>query len=181
MKNRLILLGVLVGVLGYMYYSYVVSSPQYSVFQMYQAVRAHDYEGFDKYADIDQIADNMADEIVPEAQVDTSINLNLNVFEIVKLNLAPRINTGLTRAVVIDNAKRELKNNIEEKGEIEKATYREDNLFKALNEIKITTQGSVALVAVPIDGKPLNLKMRKVENYWEVFEVDIKSPALQDN
>lgn len=179
MRNKLILLGLLLGVLGYMYYAYIVSSPQYSVFKMYQAVRAHNYEEFEKYADVDQIVDNVVDDFIPQEEASTNLDQNLNVLEIIKINIAPQISTGITKAIVVENTKRELKQQIEENGEIESATYRQDNLFRALNEIDATVHDKVAEVSVPIEGKPLNFKMRRVDGHWEIFDVDIESPALQ--
>src|SRR3954470_7350905 len=68
-KHHIIgLLLIFLIIVGVFSWFYIKSTPQYSLYEMYKAVRAHDYAAFKKYADIDSIASNVIDKALAGAQ-----------------------------------------------------------------------------------------------------------------
>ncbi len=155
-----------------------ISSPEYAAYQMFKAVREKDYQKFEKYADVDSIAEKGVDEFAKKFPEKSPLKLNLNVLNIVGLNLSHEIDIAAMKPAAVENVKNGIREAVEE-GYIKGASYSEDSLVKAMQEIKSEKEDGFVRITVPIDEKPFYMNMRKINGHWEVFEIDINSPSIK--
>jgi hypothetical protein len=84
------------------------------------------------------------------------------------------------KPTLISTIKSGIKKNIES-GDF-KLGYQPKDIFKVLTDINIKKDGKVATVTVNSkDNKPLTLKMRKLDNYWQVFDMDLDLSSVKTN
>ncbi len=170
-KLLLLIIPLVFIVLGIFGWFYIKSTPQYSLYQMYQAVKSHDYKTFTKYADIDTIVSNLVDKAIEQSKKEQAAKATGNEWEQLGANLAQGIIMGM-KPSLISAAKSAIQKGVEA-GNI-KSAYKPQNLVKTLMSLKVTQDGKVATVTVTgNDNKPLSFKMRQVEGYWQVFDMNL--------
>ncbi len=158
-------------------WQYVIRTPQYSIYQMYKTVQAHDYQSFIKYFDVDSIAENIVDKAFEETKETSKDEAGDNAWYELGKNFAE----GLM-IMMKPKLKEEFRNEI--KKQIEAGDFRTDydprNLVKAFTKMKVQKDGTVAQVTLTNDEqKILSLKMRQMEGYWQVFDMDFDTSDLK--
>lgn len=182
-KKLAIILSGFIGVLllsAFVGWQIIKVSPQYSLYQVYQAVDKHDYETFKKYVDVEGISNNVIDKVLAstteESKKDTSnndpfyqlgYNLGLSLITQMKPRLKEEMISGIKKAVEEGNFKKE---------------YKPKNIFDYYGIVKVKMDGKVADIAIKMQGKEdLKLKMRDVGDYWQVFDMDLPIPKANSS
>lgn len=176
-KRLTIILSGIVAILllsAFMGWQIVKASPQYSVYQLYQAIDQHDYEKFKQFVDVDGISNNILDKALEsateESKKDTSNNLfyqmgynfGLGLFTSMKPQLKESMVSGIKKAV--------------EEGDFKKE-YKPKSIIDLLSVVKVKRSGKVADVDIIAQGKEnLRLKMRDMNGYWQIFDMDLPLP-----
>ena len=150
-------------------------SPQYSIFQIYQAVGQHDYEKFKKYFDVEGISNSVVDkafeQATEEATTDTS---NDDPF----YQLGQTIGMGLITSMkpqLKEKIASEIKKAVEE-GEF-KSDYKPNSIIEYFKVVKAQREGKVATVTIKSQGKEdLKFKMRDLGDYWQIFDMELPVP-----
>lgn len=150
-------------------------SPQYSIYQIYQATDQHDYDKFRKYVDVESISNNVVDKALSSAinksKQDTSnkdsfYQLGYNI----GLGLVSAMKPQLKKEVVSS-----IKNAVEE-GSF-KTEYKPKSIIDYFNAVTVKKNSKVADIAIKSMGKEiLKLKMRNVDDHWQVFDMDLPAP-----
>src|SRR3989338_9248560 len=120
-KIAFILLGI-IGILlivAFAGWQIIKVSPQYSVYQIYQATSQHDYEKFKKYVDVEGISNNVIDKALASATEETKNNASndpfyqlgktfaMGLITAMKPRLKEEIVSGIQKAVEQGNFKTE--------------------------------------------------------------------------
>lgn len=180
MKKIIIGLPIVLIIIGIISWTYIQSTPQYSLYQMYQAVRAHDYNTFIKYADTDSIANNVIDKVVEDSKQKQS--KSGNEWEELGQNMAQGMIIAM-KPSLIQQMKSSIRKGVEE-GDLKGADYTSGNVIAALTKMKVQREGKVAdVTAFDDNNKPLKFKMRQMDGYWQVFDMnlDTDSDTASDN
>lgn len=152
---------IILSAVGFFGWTYVRASPQYSLYQMELAVENHDYSSFSKYFDVDTFATNFVDSVINQ-ESGTLGPLGLALISALKPQL-------------IDKVRTEIKNDIEQ-GNSQPLNFNLGNFWTAYQKTTVIQNGNEASVVVkPSDSssKSLGLKMKKIDGYWQVFDIDI--------
>jgi hypothetical protein len=179
MKNRytipLFLLAlVLAGFLGWFYFT---TTPQYSLYQLYEAIKARDYAAFTYYVDVDSLANNAIDHGLGAAEREAEKRATNPLVRYGREVVGKLVVSA--RPKLVEAFKSRLKNEVAS-GNISEISFDQANLLVVFLKIDVEKNGKVADVLVPISKrKPLALKMRKVENHWQVFDIDINSLTIK--
>jgi hypothetical protein len=143
-------------------------SPAYSIGQLAEAVQRRDWDGVQKYVDIDSVVRHAVDAAVSKAVKQDTTGLGALAAGIVKS----------TKADLVAQAKLTLRQGVEQ-GQSTLATDSISSVgFFAINQVKsVTYVGDEALVTVEVPlarGKPLELKLRmkRVGDHWRVIAID---------
>lgn len=172
-------LGLLLVIASIIVWQVVKASPQYSVYQLYQAIDQHDYEKFKQYFDVEGISNNIIDKafssVTEESKKDSA---NKDPFSQLGYNL------GLT---FVASMKPQLKETMISsiKKAVEDGTFKKDykpkSIFDIFTIIEVKKTGKVADVFIKAQGKEnLKLKMRDVNNNWQVFDMDLPIPETNN-
>ena len=176
-KIAFILLGI-IGILlivAFAGWQIIKVSPQYSVYQIYQATSQHDYEKFKKYVDVEGISNNVIDKALAQATESTAKDTSNNdPF----YQLGQSIGLGL-----ITSMKPQLKEKMttEIKKAVEEGTFKTDykpkNIVGYFNTVQAKKDGKVATVTIKTQGKDdLTFKMRDLGGYWQIFDMELPVP-----
>lgn len=177
-KKKFIYIGAAVGavLLLLISWNYIRTSPQYSLYQMYRAIEARDYEKVTKYVDVDSVVDNTVNQILEETKEETQADES-DPWAAFGQSLAEGFIMAF-KPQLKEEAKNTIRNQIES-GEFKK-DYKPGNLAKAYTKINVEREGKVARVTINSEEKePLKLKMRQKENYWQVFELEFEIPDAE--
>lgn len=152
----------------------IKSSPQYSIYQVYQAVGKHDYDKFKKYVDVEGVSNNVIDKALASATEETKNNTSndpfyqlgqtfaMGLITAMKPRLKEEIVSGIQKAVEQGNFKTE---------------YQPKNVTNFFSLVEVKKNGKVADVVVKAQGKDdLKLKMREMSGYWQIFDMDLPVP-----
>lgn len=169
MKKLKLSIGILVALLLIVLLSwrYILSTPQYSLYQLYNAVKVHDYQTFTKYADVDSVVGNVIDKVM--AQNGETANSQGNGWD----QLAQGLVLSM-KPTLVQTAKNEIKKQVEQ-GSFQ-TNYKPNDFLKGFFAIKVKQDGKVADVTLPSQNskdKPLSLKMRQLDGYWQIFDMNI--------
>ncbi|MCL5409654.1 MAG: DUF4352 domain-containing protein [Patescibacteria group bacterium] len=178
-KIAIILTGV-VGILlvvAFIGWQFIKVSPQYSVYQIYQATSQHDYEKFKKYVDVEGISNNVIDKALAQATESTTKDTSNN---------DPFYQLGQTIGIgLINSMKPQLKEKMttEIKKAVEEGTfktaYKPKNIFGYFNTVQANKDGKVATVTIKTQGKDdLTFKMRDLGGYWQIFDMELPVPEV---
>lgn len=178
-RTKLILAGVFIALILLIGLGVRValSSPQYSLYQMYGAVKEHNYEKFKKYVDIDSVTTNVVDKAIESAKQNTDTTSG-NVWE----------NLGATFAVsLFDSMKPGFKTTLTStiQKAVEEGTFKSDykpkNIIQIFQMISVKRDGKVADITIKAKGvSDLHIKMRNLNGYWQVFDMDLPAPSTND-
>lgn len=175
------LLIILAGVLAVLVISAIIGwqiirvSPQYSIYQLYQAIDQHDYEKFKQFVDVDGISNNIIDKamasVTDESKKDVSNNdpfyqlgqnFALGLVTSMKPQLKESMISGIKKAVEEGSFKKE---------------YQPKGVTELVTTIEVKKTGKVADVVIKAQGKDdLKLKMRDLGGYWQIFDMDLPLP-----
>jgi hypothetical protein len=170
-KLYVLLIPIIIAFMGIFGWLYIKSTPQYSLYQMYQAVKAHDFTTFTKYADIDTIVSNLVDKVLEQSNKEQATKATGNEWEQLGANFTNVFIMGM-KPTLINAAKSAIQKGVET-GEI-KNGYKPQNFVKTMMSLKVAQDGKVATITVMgNDNKPLSFKMRQLEGYWQVFDMDM--------
>lgn len=170
-KLSFLIIPVIIVVVGIFSWLYIKSTPQYSLYQMYQAVKSHDYKTFIKYADIDTIVSNLVDKVIEQSKKEQAAKSTGNEWEQLGASFAEGIILSM-KPTLTTAAKSAIQKGVET-GDI-KSGYKSQSLFKTLMSLKVVRDGKVATVTITgDDNKPLSFKMRQLEGYWQVFDMNL--------
>ncbi len=176
LKIILSVLVVLLVVSAIIGWQIIKSSPQYSIYQVYQAVNKHDYEKFKKYVDVEGISNNVIDKVLASATEETKNNTSsdpfyqlgqtfaIGLFTSMKPKLKEEMVSGIQKAV--------------EQGDFKK-DYQPKNVTNFFSLVEVKKNGKVADVVIKAQGKDnLKLKMREINGYWQIFDMDLPAPKI---
>jgi hypothetical protein len=154
-------------VLGYFSWTYIQTTPQYSLYQMYQAVAAHDYPTFTKYADVDSIVGTLVNNAIDKSNQQTSGGGLIQLGKSLIFKLAENMKPTLINATKVA-----IKKGVEA-GDI-KSVYKPQNVLMTLLELKVEQEGNLATIYVVKNNKIVTaFKMRQMEGYWQVYEMTL--------
>jgi hypothetical protein len=161
----LVLIAMLVGA-GLWWLDYT-RSPAYSLGQLAQAVQDRDWNGFQKYVDIEAVVGQVVDAAVSGSVKGDTLGLGSLV-------------TGLAntaKPALVQQAKETLRQSIEASAATAGAAAGSLAGFFIANQVKsVTYVGDEALVtvAVPYSGKvfDVRLKMKRVDDHWRVTGIE---------
>lgn len=178
MKKLLISLGAVVAIIliaGFLAWNYIVTTPAYSFFQIYSAIKAKDYNSFTKYADVDSIVTSVVNKVMDKAQADmekTSDQSGLG-------DWGKSFGEGLIammKPAIISQAKAAIKKGVES-GVLLNADKNAKNasLLVLLSKTKVTKDGeNVDVTYIGDDKKPVTFKMRQTKDkYWQIYDMDL--------
>lgn len=168
-------LGVFLVIASIIVWQIVKASPQYSIYQLYQAIDQHDYEKFKQYVDVEGISNNIIDKALTstteESKKDTSNNdpfyqlgysLGLGLVNSMKPQLKETMITGIKKAVEDGSFKKD---------------YKPKSIPDIFSVIEVKKTGKVADVIIKSQGKDnLKIKMRDMNGYWQIFDMDLPLP-----
>ncbi|PJE67834.1 hypothetical protein COU95_00330 [Candidatus Shapirobacteria bacterium CG10_big_fil_rev_8_21_14_0_10_40_9] len=158
-------------------WNYVKSSPQYSVYKMYKAVEAHDYETFTKYVDIDSLVSSLVDKALEETKQKQAQETKGSEWAQLGQSFAEGL-IALMKPTLKEQIKEAIKKEIEQ-GNFKK-DYKPANAFKAITQIKVQRDGKIAKITLTNEKKgTLSLRMRQKEGYWQIFDMDFDFSELK--
>lgn len=150
----------------YLSWTYVRTTPQYSLFKAYQAVSVRDYQAFTKYADVDRIVDTYVaqkfkDDDMEQRSDNILLQLRTTLMNTLRRNVKPA--AANTTKIVI------------KKG-VESGTffalYKPHTVLMMLLTAKVIQVDDVARVEIKEKDKQTTiLKMRRLQDHWQVYEV----------
>lgn len=151
---------------AYFSWTYVRTTPQYSLFMAYRAVGSRDYEAFTKYVDVDKIIDTYVTQKFKieegEKRPDNFLlQLGNKLISTLRRNMQPTA-VNATKVIV-------------KKG-VESGTlfslYKPHTVFAMLITAKVIQDNDdVRVELVEKDKQIITLKMRKIQDHWQVYEV----------
>ena len=143
-------------------------SPAYSIGQLAEAVQRRDWDGVQKYVDIDSVVRQAVD-----AAVSTAVKQDTSGLAALAAGVAQ-----FTKPALVAQTKQTLRTSVEQG----QSTLTTDSIslvgFFAINQVKsVTYVGGDALATVELPlarGKPLELKLRmkRVGDHWRVIAID---------
>lgn len=177
-KKWIFLLGLfIIGVIFLFFY--IKSTPQYSLFKVYQSVKKHDYTTFSKFVDVDTLVDSLVDKSLEESKKQREENNSSSEWEELGNSFADGLVT-LMKPTLVSTIKSSFQKNIES-GDFE-FNYQSKDIFKFIKDMKIKKDGNLAVIVInDKDNNPLNIKMRKIDNYWQIFDMDIDLSNINPN
>lgn len=145
------------------------ASPANSFKNLIVAYKKKDLDSVEKYVDINSVVDNIVDDIVAEIRNDTKFSLIFGSNDIKEV-LNSKLD-GIRRKYKSD-IRNSIKNgslNVDWKliGKI----VEDDKFDEALNEGNLKVNGNLAEFEIVTDKGKLDVKMRKVEGHWVVYEI----------
>lgn len=163
------------GIIGWQ----IKSSPQYSIYQVYQAVSKRDYDKFKKYVNVEDVSNNVIDKALASATEQTKNNTSNDSF----YQLGQSFAMGLIISMK-PRLKEEMALGIQkavERGDF-KTEYKPRNVFNFFNLVLVKKNGKVADVVIKAqDRDDLKLKMRDKGGYWQVFDMDMTLPKTDNS
>ena len=153
----------------------ILQSPEYSIYQMFQAAQRHDYATFSRYADTEDVARASMETIFNKSTKDMG-----NRFKRGSQTEQRFLEIYLTQTkpVLKEDVKYALKHQIET--DVFYPEYQPQNLLRALCDIRTNKQGYTATIALLPAGQsnvtlPLNLRLRRIGWHWQVFEIQLQN------
>lgn len=181
MKKKLLIgLPALLIILGLFVWIYVRSTPQYSLFLTSSAIRAHDYKTFTKYVDIDTVVSNVIDDALAQSAKEQAKAPQGDQWYQLGQSFAQGLITAM-KPTLIQKAKDEVQKEVET-GTF-KNNYSSNNLVVQFFAIKVKQDGKVADVTIPANNpknKPLVVKMRQTNGYWQIFNMALDTSNLNN-
>ncbi|HUV46852.1 MAG TPA: DUF4352 domain-containing protein [Candidatus Bathyarchaeia archaeon] len=172
-KKVLPIILILLIVFGFFGIEYIKTSPQFSMYKMSKAVRQHNYEEFSKYFDMDSVVNNIIDKAFKETEEESTDNelgeLGKGFAEGLLIMMKPAL-------------KEEFKNQLKEQVETGSfgENYQTKNTLKAFTMTRVKKEGHIAQIEITNEnGEKFNFKMRKKDDYWQVFDMDFDTSELK--
>ena len=154
---------------------YIQSTPQYSLYRAYAAARAHDYPTFTKYVDVDSVATGAVEQYLATAESAIEercgntrwgkfgLQIGRNVMRSAQPNVNKLVKTWIENEVT--------------SGNMMETTFKDVNLVVIFTKMEVQQEGDVADLKATIKKKQLHFKMRRMHDYWQVYDMDI-DPSL---
>lgn len=168
-----LIIGVLVGILGYKWF---LASPYYTLYQVRSAIKDHDWERFCMYVDVNKVSTNLARDMakITEKALDTEdlpalLSKGLGALLIIKMK--PSIMNDIRSWVVREDKARR-------KGMLESILPDRDStkggeVKISLNKVTFNDDRAFALVGLGSGAAEieLNLEMEKKERHWRIIKI----------
>ncbi|MBA3994645.1 MAG: hypothetical protein C0469_14055 [Cyanobacteria bacterium DS2.3.42] len=177
-------LALLAGVAWGIFYLWT-STPEYSISQVKDAVKAHDKAKFDKFVDTEEFADGMVDDMltkpIKEAMGGNTIGrwVAAGMSGIFKPQFVSQIKKDLYDLVEKGSISQSVGTDVVDPdmtlGAVDRRLCLSQNDFKKIENIK--SDGKVATVTVVLHNKEhnkdfkLDVQMQKTEGYWRVTKM----------
>src|SRR3989344_3419497 len=113
----------------------IKSSPQYSIYQLYQAINQHDYKKFQQFVDVEGLSNNVFDKVLASVTEESKKDVS---------NLGQSIGWGLI-TFMEPKFKEEMISGIQkevEQGDFKKE-YQPKGIFDYLNAVEVKKSGKV--------------------------------------
>lgn len=174
----LVILGVIV-IAGVGVFFYAKGTPQYSLYKMNQAVKNKDYESFIKYFNVDAVIDDFLDKAIEMSKKEIAKKYPGNSQEAKMAQKYAQDMINNLASQMKEQAKEEIKKQVESGKFIEE--YNQPNIISAFQNTKVKMEGNDAVVIItdPKTQKSVNFRMRKKNNYWEIYKIDMTLEELQ--
>ncbi|SMB81093.1 hypothetical protein SAMN00017405_2036 [Desulfonispora thiosulfatigenes DSM 11270] len=164
-------------VVGYLYF---LTTPQYSLLKITKAVEKHDLPTFEKYVDIDRVVTRLVDYVLEKEVKKISFGSVKLEKEIVK-KIRPNIISYAKNEIRLFVAGGNIKNARASNAQIPVTSFAQDSGLEHLQYKgieKIEKQGNTAKITLKIYHKRFKkelkpeIKMKKIEDYWRVYEIN---------
>lgn len=171
----LVIVVVFLGVIGGLLF-YIIGTPQYSLYKMYQAVLNKDYEEFSKYFNLDSVIGDLFEKTIEQQKKQYSSLYSKEQLAQVEAMIRAQFETY--KKQVKDQVKKEIEEgNFTLVKKNEKASL--IKLFKE-TEIKELPTGDVRVKTKNENGKEVTFLMRKKDGYWEIYKFDMTLEELME-
>jgi hypothetical protein len=190
MRFLMILLVVLLSAGGA--YWYWTTTPQYSIEQVKEAVKAHDLPRFRKYFDVDTVSDRMVDDFVTQPMQKLGAHDSLlngivhGIVGLIRPSLAPVIKEEIEQFVIGGTFSRSDSNaspntaSNSSSGASSLSTFDKKfgfrkHAFRSIKYVKV--EGDSAIAGLLFHNEVyqtdllLELQLRKVENHWQIVQL----------
>lgn len=149
----------------YFSWTYIRTTPRYSLYMTYRSVINRDYSTFSKYVDVDATVDSF---LARKLKVDSTKNDSENVLFQMKTALMNMLRKNLEPTAA--NAMKALVKKGVESGSLF-ALYKPYTVFTLLLGAQVSQDNDDATVAMQEDnGRTITVKMRKLQDHWQVYE-----------
>jgi hypothetical protein len=183
-KIVLLLLLVVLGVGGYLYYRSLTTGPEYSLMQAAKATQDHDMAAFERYVDVNSVTGSLVDQVTTQSSVLGLLNPGSFAFKgalrLLKPQLAKAahkevqnyVETGSLEAAAAAQPERTVKVSL---AGLASKVVDSDSKFKDIKYVN--EQGGQALVGIEITQPKydttmvIEVKMLDKGDYWQVKEI----------
>lgn len=143
---------------------------------MYQSIKTHDYTTFSKFVDVDTLVGNLVDKSLEESKKQQELDDSADEWEQLGNSFAEGLVT-LMKPTLTSAIKSGIQKNIES-GDF-KINYQPKDIFRILTDLKVKKDGKTATITViGNDNKPFTFKMRQLDDYWQVFDMDVNLSSI---
>ena len=152
---------------------WVSGTPEYSIYQMFQAADQHDYRAFSHYVDVDDVARSTMETVFKQTTQDFKrFRGGWSDQRFMEIYLTQN------KPILKEDVKFNLKRQVET--DVFYTDYQPTTLYRAIRNIDVSETGHTAIATIiPSDNitalPPLNLRLRQVGWHWQIFEMQLQS------
>ena len=192
MKQKIIatLLLSLILILGIGYWQYTITKPKYSLWKIKKAVDEHNLMMFEKYVDTENLVETLIDQFIEtsmgniEKKDEEVEGFDPALAKRIVINFKPQLTNIVKQKVVSFVKTGDLKNESKSQEALEKEfslkniwdySGEDKNEFQGIAYVK--EEGNIAYVGLKFflekheENFIVDLKMRSIDNYWQVIEI----------
>lgn len=167
---------VVVALWAFFCWHFVLSTPQFALWRMYQAVQRHDYETFTKYFDFDSVFDDAFSRITETMGKTTDKKSSDDLWSGLGESLAQGFITMMAPSL-----KEGLRSEI--KRQVELGTFqagkRPADLITIFTKLRVKREGKIAEISYKTElGETTAVKMRQKGGSWQVISIGLDLPSL---
>lgn len=162
---------VVVALWAFFCWHFILSTPQFALWRMYQAIQRHDYETFTKYFDTDSVVDDLLSRVMETTGKTTGTEGS---------DLGEALTKGFI-AMMGPSLKESLRSEI--KRQVELGTFQAGkgpaDLIAIFTKLRVKREGKVAEISYKTkDGETTLVKMRQKSGSWQVINIGLDIPNL---
>lgn len=168
--RHIIALGVPLAVAVILFF-WALQTPEYSIYQMFKAADAHNYQTFRKYVDVEDVARGTMETVYKQTTKD--MNRRFKRGSQTEQRFL-EIYLTQNKPILKEDVKYALKRQVET--DILYPEYHPQNIFRAIRDIHVTVSGHSAnalLLPTKTDAAlpPLKVRLRSIGWHWQIFEM----------